>query len=166
MSEATRAADQLRRAFRGQAWHGPAVLELLEGVTAEQAARRPLAEAHSIWEIVLHIGAWENVARRWLAGEIGVLPHLEAADDWPVVHDLTETVWKQTVDALASNHDGLVELASKMSDAQLKEKVAGREYSVYFLLHGLTQHCLYHAGQIALLKKAGNHFGHRYMQGT
>jgi uncharacterized damage-inducible protein DinB len=153
MSEATRIADQLRRAFRGEAWHGPALLELLEGVTAEQATRRPLPEAHSIWEIVLHIGAWENIARRWLAGEIPALPHLEAADDWPVVHDPTATVWKQTVDALAANHDRLVELASKLSDARLKEKVAGREYNVYFLLHGLTQHCLYHAGQIALLKK-------------
>ena len=64
MSEATRIADQLRRAFHGEAWHGPALLELLKGVPSEEAARRPLPKAHSIWEIVLHVGAWENVARR------------------------------------------------------------------------------------------------------
>jgi hypothetical protein len=32
--------------------------------------------------------------------------------------------------------------------------VPGTEYSVYFMLHGVIQHDLYHAGQIALLKKA------------
>jgi uncharacterized damage-inducible protein DinB len=153
MGEATRIADQLRRAFHGEAWHGPAVLELLEGVPAEQSARRPRSGAHSIWEIVLHIGAWENVARRWLAGEIAVLPHLEGADDWPLVHDTNPTAWKQTVDELAANHERLVQLVTKLSDVQLSEKVAGREYNVYFLLHGLAQHCLYHAGQIAILKK-------------
>lgn len=153
MGEATQIADQLHRAFHGEAWHGPALMELLGGVTPEQAARRPLPKAHSIWEIVLHIGAWENVARRWLAGEIAALPNLEAADDWPPVHDRSATAWKQAVDALVANHDRLVQLVSKLSDPQLNEKVAGREYNVYFLLHGLAQHCLYHAGQIAVLKK-------------
>jgi uncharacterized damage-inducible protein DinB len=153
MSEAKRIADQLRRAFHGQAWHGPAVLELLKDVTAQQAAARPLAAAHSIWELALHIGAWERTARRWLAGEIAELPHLAGDDDWPPVRDASDAAWKQTLESLAAEHERLGQLAGQLSDLQLTEKVAGREYSVYFLLHGLTQHCLYHAGQIALLKK-------------
>ena len=153
MAEASRIADQLHRAFHGEAWHGPALMELLEGVTPEQAAKRPLPKAHSIWEIVLHIGAWETVARRWLAGEIAALPQLEGTDDWPPVHDRSATAWKQAVDALVADHDRLTQVAAKLSDLQLNEKVAGREYNVYFLLHGLVQHCLYHAGQIAVLKK-------------
>jgi hypothetical protein len=55
MSEIHRIADQLKRSLEGEAWHGPALRELLSGVTAKQAAARPLAGAHSIWEIVLHI---------------------------------------------------------------------------------------------------------------
>ena len=46
-------ADQIRRAFRGESWHGPSVLEVLAGVSAEDAAAHPIAGAHSIWEIVL-----------------------------------------------------------------------------------------------------------------
>jgi len=38
VSEVDRIRDQFRRAFEGEAWHGPAVLALLEGVTAQQAA--------------------------------------------------------------------------------------------------------------------------------
>jgi uncharacterized damage-inducible protein DinB len=154
MSEAKRIADQLRRAFHGEAWHGPALLELLKGITAKQAAPRPLAKAHSIWELALHIGAWERTARRWMGGEIAELPHLAGEDDWPPVRDTSDAAWQQTVESLIAEHDRLVELAGQLSDLQLSEKVAGREYSVYFLLHGLVQHCLYHAGQIALLKKA------------
>ena len=154
MSEAVRIADQLRRSFHGQAWHGPAVLELLADVSAERAASRPLPNAHSIWELVLHIGAWENVALRWLASEIAELPHLKGEDDWPPVRETSASAWKQAADELAGRHDRLVELVARLSERQLSEKVAGREYSLYFLLHGLAQHNLYHAGQIALLKKA------------
>ena len=60
MPEVNRIRDQLRRAFEGQAWHGPAVMELLDGVTAKQAATRPVVAVHTMWELVLHIGAWER----------------------------------------------------------------------------------------------------------
>jgi hypothetical protein len=60
MKETERIRDQLHRAFAGDAWHGPSVLEILENVTASQAATRPIAGAHSIWELVLHIKAWND----------------------------------------------------------------------------------------------------------
>ena len=40
------------RAGRGTA---PLCLEVLEGVSAEAAAAHPVAGAHSIWELVLHL---------------------------------------------------------------------------------------------------------------
>jgi len=48
-SELRRIEDQLQRSLEGNAWHGPAVLETLQGVTAEQAHAHPIAGAHSIW---------------------------------------------------------------------------------------------------------------------
>lgn len=66
MTEIQRIVDQLNRAFEGEAWHGPAVMDILEGITAQQAAARPFNGTHSIWEIVLHIAAWERpVAEGW-----------------------------------------------------------------------------------------------------
>jgi len=64
MSQARSFADQLERAFRGGAWHGPAVAEALAGVDAARAAARPLAGAHSIWEIVRHLTVWYDAPRR------------------------------------------------------------------------------------------------------
>ena len=74
MTEIPRIADQLNRAFEGEAWHGPAVMDILEGITPQQAAARPFNGTHSIWDIVLHIAAWERACRRRLGGERAQLP--------------------------------------------------------------------------------------------
>ena len=55
MTEIERIEDQLKRSLEGEAWHGPAVEELLVDVTAGQAAAKPAPSVHSVWEIVLHI---------------------------------------------------------------------------------------------------------------
>src|SRR5260370_40634054 len=80
MSEATRIADQLRRAFDGEAWHGDSVFEILDGVTAAQAAGHPIKNAHGIWELVLHIAAWDGAGLRRVAG---VSVERSASGDFP-----------------------------------------------------------------------------------
>jgi uncharacterized damage-inducible protein DinB len=154
MNEIQRIEDQLRRAFEGHAWHGPAVRELLADVTADKAAARPLSDAHSIWEIVLHIATWEEVARRRLQGE--TVADLPSEQDWPPVLDTSEAAWRQTLDGLERGHRALRESIARSDEARLAEMVPGKEHSVYYLLHGIIQHDLYHAGQIAVLKKARN----------
>ena len=68
MNEVERIADQLRRAVEGEAWHGRALLELLEGMSAEEASLRT-SEAHTLWEIVSHIAVWMSASRRRVQGE-------------------------------------------------------------------------------------------------
>ena len=151
MNEAQRTADQMRRAMAGEAWHGPALLELLEGVEAEQAARHPIANAHSIWEIVLHVAAWKSAVLRRLRGEV---IELTGEQDWPPVKDTSERAWIATLEQLKRAHNELERTAAGLEDSRLRSSVPGKDYDVYFMLHGVVQHDLYHAGQIALLKKA------------
>jgi hypothetical protein len=40
-----------------------------------------------------------------------------------------------------------------LPEARLREIVPGKKYDIAFMLHGVAQHELYHAGQIAILKK-------------
>jgi uncharacterized damage-inducible protein DinB len=151
MTEVQRIADQLRRAYEGEAWVGPCLRGLLDGVTAAQAASRPLPQAHTIWELVLHVTVWEAVVLRRLAGE-DVEPTGE--HDWPPVHDSSEAAWQKALTDLERGHRALREAIAGLTDARLNDPVPGKGYSVYFMLHGLVQHDLYHAGQLALLKKA------------
>ena len=150
-SEVTRIQDQLQRAFVGGAWHGPSVLELLADVDADKAAARPIAGAHNIWELTLHIAAWEGAALRRLSGDRAELPDEE---DWPPVTDTSAAAWQQTIAILKDNNQQLQEAIADLAETRFDEPVVDGMSSVYVTLHGAIQHDLYHAGQIAILKKA------------
>ncbi len=150
-TEPQRIADQLHRAYAGHAWHGPALRQLLRGVSARQAAARTLPNAHTIWELVLHITAWTKAVRRRMQGKALQLSPLE---NFPPMPAATPANWKATLAALGAAQADLHRAISALPDSQLKKKVPGKPYSLYFMLHGLVQHDLYPAGQIALLKKA------------
>lgn len=150
MREAERIADQLRRSIEGEAWHGPAVMELLAGTTAAQVSTRPGHAAHSMWEIVLHIRAWNAAVLRRIRGEV---VELSDAEDWPAVTNRGDEAWDDTMRSLTLAHAKVYNAVLGMTDARLEETVPGKPYNFYYMLHGLAQHNLYHAGQIALLKK-------------
>ena len=157
MSETARIADQLRRAFSGDAWHGDSLLEILDGIAAAQAAARPMKHAHTIWELVLHITAWDSAVRRRLGGES---VDLSNEQNFPSVMDPSEGAWRRAVENAKRVHTDLVEAVAAFPGERLSEKVPGKTnepdwYDYYYMLHGVLQHELYHAGQIALLKKAG-----------
>lgn len=150
-AEVARIADQLERAFAGEAWHGPSVTELVGSISSQDAAAKPVAGAHSIWEIVEHITVWKQVVHRRLMGEAF---DPTAEQDWPAVTGAGANAWNETLRRLHGAQRQLREDLATMSDAQLGETVPGQEYSAYVMLHGAVQHDLYHAGQIALLKRA------------
>jgi uncharacterized damage-inducible protein DinB len=151
MSEIRRILDQLDRAFEGNAWHGPSVRELLKGVPADSAAAKHVPGGHSIWEITLHMTAWHDVARRRVSGERIV--DLPPAEDWPPILDTGDVAWRRTIENLIQSKQELRHGISQLSDQNLEDVVPDKGYSNYFLLHGVIQHDLYHAGQIAVLKK-------------
>lgn len=150
MLETARIAEELRLAFEGEAWHGPALLEILAGVNAATAAARPITEAHSIWELTLHIAAWEKVLLRRIAGEA---VQLSDEENFPAVRDESEDAWERTIAHLKETHEELMDAVKNMPESRLTEIVPGKDYDFYFMLHGGSQHIAYHGGQISLLKK-------------
>ncbi|HWY22298.1 MAG TPA: DinB family protein [Candidatus Acidoferrum sp.] len=150
-SEPALIAEQLRRAFEGDAWHGPAVLELLDDVDAATAAAKPVPDVHSIWELVLHIAVWDAAACCRLAGEKW---QPEGTANFPIVPKPSEAAWRKAVAQAKHTHEVLVKTVAALPESRLRDRVPGKKYDFYFMLHGVAQHELYHAGQIAILKKA------------
>jgi uncharacterized damage-inducible protein DinB len=150
-TECERIAIEIGQALAGDAWHGPSLKELLDGVTSEEAIQRPIPSAHNIWELVLHITSWANIARRRLTGG-RVEP--EEGEDWPVPDTPSDTGWAAAGSALVESHERLREVVAGLSDEDLIRKVPKGERSVSNMLQGTTQHAAYHGGQIAILKKA------------
>jgi len=143
--------DQLKRAFDGEAWHGPALMEVLDGIDAKNAAAHPISGAHSIWELVLHLATWERVIARRIQGET-LMPSDE--ENFPQVQQPTNAAWQEALQTLRTTHSQLIQLVSSMKESQLNERVPGKDYDLRFMLTGAVQHAAYHCGQIALLKKA------------
>jgi uncharacterized damage-inducible protein DinB len=151
MKETERISDQLRLAFEGNAWHGPSLNELLAGMDSQTAAGRPIAGAHTIWELLLHVAAWTDTATRRLQGEALIEPPV---GNFPPAGE-TDADWEASIALLERAHHELQAVIGKLDDSSLDElPYKGANATRYVLLHGTVQHCLYHAGQIALLKRA------------
>jgi uncharacterized damage-inducible protein DinB len=151
MSQIQTIINDLKDIHDGDAWHGPSLKEILSGVTAERAAAKPLANAHSIWEITSHIAAWEGVFISRLAG---LQLNEPEEGDFPIVSDASEEAWRRTLAGFDETHRNLVEAIAALADERLRETVPGKDYTVEQMLRGLVRHHVYHAGQIALLKKS------------
>lgn len=150
--EIERIEMQLRLSFEGGAWHGPSVLEALDGVTAEAAYEHPIAGAHSIWELVLHICAGYRLVLRRLEG---VGRQLTPEEDWPAVDAPTPAAWQQAMRALRELNAELRRAVLAFDAERLDEPLVPEPpYTAYTQFIGMTQHDLYHAGQIVLLKRA------------
>ena len=157
MNETARIVDQLEREHARDPWHGSPLAVILEGITWEHAAAKPLPAAHSIWELVVHITGWKGEVRRRLSGAPAGEPE---AGDWPSVSQPTPEGWEEARKNLEVAHRLLVSAVKEfpeqnlyipINDAREVEPGAGTTY--YELLHGIVQHDVYHAGQIAVLKK-------------
>jgi uncharacterized damage-inducible protein DinB len=150
-SELERLEAQLKNSFEGPAWHGPSVLETLEDVTPEAAAAHPLAGAHSIWELVLHLAAtYRLVLRRLERNDAPLTP----GEDWPAVPAPTASNWRDAIGSLQQLNRQLRIAVLGFSAGQLDQPLASESYTAYTQFIGVTQHDLYHAGQVALLRKA------------
>jgi uncharacterized damage-inducible protein DinB len=153
MTETFRLADQLRRAFEGSAWHGDSVLEILTDVSAKTAAAHPIKNAHSIWELLLHIAAWDDAVSRRIGG---AAVSLSDSQNFPPVSDTSEAAWRQAVESVKHTHNELIKAVASFPDSRLHEQVPGETqhyYNFFYMISGVVQHELYHAGQMALLKK-------------
>jgi uncharacterized damage-inducible protein DinB len=157
MPETELLADQLERTWKGEAWHGPSLSELTDRLTARQAAAHHIVDAHSIWELVLHITAWcREVEQRLAGGE----PDSPKEGDWPDIGALADERWQAARTSLGV---AVAELARKVRAfdgsrlgelvGQKRDPTLGTGQTYYVMLHGVVQHNLYHGGQIALLRK-------------
>lgn len=147
-SEIKNLVSLLKQTFEKGAWHGPSVLESLEGVDEAQAFKR-LGHTHSIVELVGHMAAWKTYTARKLKGDVAYKVTDEM--NFPALDSLHEGMKR-----LHESHAALVSAVETFPAHKLSEPFPGSTtpYTFYSLIHGIIHHDLYHAGQIMLIKKA------------
>jgi uncharacterized damage-inducible protein DinB len=154
MDQSSILANHIERTVTGPMWHGSSLNELLNGVTHEQAAAHPIAGAHSIWELVLHVTTWSDIARERLSNRS--LEPVPTDVDFPPVKTPSADAWADAKARLLASHHALARATETLTPDALAAvvQVPKPRYTVSTLLHGVIEHGTYHGGQIALLKRA------------
>jgi uncharacterized damage-inducible protein DinB len=150
-------AALLRKSHSAEPWHGSSTADLLNGVPFAAAADRPVPDGHSIWEIVLHMTAWQREVLRRLGG---TEPQEPADGDWPEPPRPDGDAWDRARADLGTSLEQLATAVSALSDEDLRTRVGsardlalGSGVTRAEMVAGVLQHNAYHSGQIALLRK-------------
>lgn len=146
--------DIIDESYEKKAWHGPNLRGSIRGLTARQAAHRPSAKRHNIWEIVVHCAYWKYVVRRKILGGKRGSFALEGSN-WFTrpEYQSDEEVWRNDMLLLENEHRELREVIARLSDSDLKKIPQGSKVDNRTMISGIASHDVYHAGQIQLLKR-------------
>jgi hypothetical protein len=120
--------------------------DALDGITAEQAAWKPGPGLMGIWDIVLHVAAWnENIIERIETGQKA----RPSEGAWPPKPDsLTEANWEAAKTRLWASIAAL----RKLIETVPFEKVHSSPYGFGDLVCRFS-HMAYHGGQIVKIRE-------------
>lgn len=144
----------LEEAYRGPAWHGPALRPSLGGLTVGDASRRPAGARNSVREIALHAAYWKYAVRRRLTGEKRGSFALRGSNWFRRAPGSTDAAaWRAELKLLEKEHHRLVAEVGKLPPAALDRRVRGSRWTVRQMVLGAAFHDVYHAGQARLVKR-------------
>jgi len=142
----------LRTVVEGEPWFGKPVMTLLQEVSPADVYKKPNDNSHSLIELLYHMLNWAEFTLRRIENEDDEDVAIFERQDWRQINPAEHT-WEKAVAQFKVTNDLIIEALQSKNDSFLNEKVDYREYSFRFLLNGLIQHNIYHAGQIAYVKK-------------
>lgn len=150
MNDPQQLGDRLWQFYCGDPWYGPCLTRALEGVDFTMAGVKPLVGCHSIWEIVLHMDAWQRVCTQRLRGLKCPAPE----HDFPTPVEFSAACWEADLKKLRESTEACVRCITGIDMLDRSKSVPGFDYTLLALAHAVADHMVYHAGQISLLKKA------------
>lgn len=139
---------QLQNHFDGSPWYGESLMASLQQIPETTAVRK--REGRSILRLLRHMLAWRNYVLQKLLGNDDFEIEFRGPADWPDDENMN---WPEAMAALQENQTALLDALEQFPESKLPETVPGRAYSYAFMAEGLTQHDIYHLGQINLLAK-------------
>jgi uncharacterized damage-inducible protein DinB len=150
MTETERIKSLFEKLFDGDPWLDISIIPTLSKLSSAQAARRPLANCNTIWEIVNHMVSWRlNVLRR-VQGELMTTPQSNYVEP---ISDASEAAWKKSLHNFETAQQQWLRLLTEFPESDFEKVYPPNQMTYYEHIHGILQHDAYHLGQIVLLSK-------------
>ncbi len=150
MKENLRIKKLFEDLFAGEPWLDVNLVQTLEGIPWQQAAKKPAALPNSIWEIVNHIISWrENVLQRLQGKSIPTPEH----NYFLPVEEHSEAAWNKSLLKLNESQAKWIHYLGEMDTTTFDTVYPANNKSAFEHIHGIIQHDAYHLGQIVLLAK-------------
>ncbi len=143
---------RLNNVFSGTPWYGPSVLRILEDITHHDVYKIPYPGGHSLIDLLYHTNNWTRFVLNRIEKDPVLDVHYFEQNDWITI-DPAKHTWENGVKELKELHHQLINALQQKNDELLREIVDERNYNYRFMLHGLTEHYIYHLGQMAYVKK-------------
>jgi len=144
----SRIIDNIDTVFRGDAWHGPSVMEMINSLPESKLRENQPFSRQSIAQNIYHLTAYRNFVIEKLKDNIHF--RLETDEEnWGTEEALKDPA--QLKKNLVETHNRLLTKLEEFDDELLSKNVPGEYYDFYKLLNGLIQHDTYHLGMIWVL---------------
>ena len=142
--------ETVSEAFDGTPWYGDPLMQKLKQIAFEDVNLRVKYGAQSIAGLTQHLINWRIFMLKKLAGDAVFDIELNSEADWPTLEITSEAAWNDLLNDLQDTQDQLLKQLKKDTIA-LDAVTPGRSYSLEYLILGVVQHDIYHAGQIGAL---------------
>ena len=142
--------EHLKECFDGKPWYGISVMEKLDVIPWEIVNENKYGRK-SIAVLVQHIINWRIFVLRKLKDDVTYDLKIDGPNDWSTIQVNSLHEWDELRIHLQHTQKELLEILSGATDELLEKKVPGKKYTFGNVLPSITQHDIYHLGQIAML---------------
>ena len=148
--------EQLLEIQNGKIWIGSSYDSKLSRINNNLVFTRPIANLHSIAEIISHLTLWRNEAiLKIKTGEGSKTDDCE--ENWLTNETLKTKGWARIKSEYDHSLTELIDLLKEKEDTFLNETYYDTDfkgtYEYRFLLNGMLHHDIYHLGQLGIIIK-------------
>lgn len=140
----------IKTCFDGKPWYGVSIMNKLEDIPWNLVNKQKYG-AKSIAVLVKHIINWRIFVLKKLAGDVAYDLVIDSVEDWTPVYIDDEAEWEALLEELRQTQNDLLEKLALEDEELLTKKVPGKKYTFGPILTSISQHDIYHLGQISML---------------
>ena len=145
--------DQFQSIYNGPNWIGDSILSVVDDLPAQIGFQKPPGNRHSIAEILKHMMVWKYLLVNRLSGDNIYDVDQEKSFDTSIYGEATSEAFTKLLSDIDDCQRELILLLERAKPEVLQGSVAGRNYTMQYLVNGVLQHDIYHLGQLVFLKK-------------